>query len=70
MRIYIKAWMSSNFGQIPPPTTELSAPCASEKLMYNDVNALASTFSVGSSSFFQVIRTTIKSSSKFDQIRT
>ena len=25
MRIYIKAWMSSNFGQIPPPTTELFA---------------------------------------------
>ena len=24
-RIYMKAWMSSNFGQIPPPITELSA---------------------------------------------
>ena len=39
--------------------------------MYNDVNALSSTFSIGSSSFLQVMRTTIKSrtSSKFDKIR-
>ena len=39
--------------------------------MYNDLNGLASTFSIGTSSFLQVMRTTIKSrtSSKFDQIR-
>ena len=39
--------------------------------MFNDVNALASTFSIGSSSFLQVMRTTIKSRTSliFDQIR-
>ena len=44
--------------------------CASEKLMYNVVNTLAPRFLIGSSSFLQVRRTTIKSgtSSKFDQI--
>ena len=38
--------------------------------MYNDVNAPASKFSIGSSLFLQAMRTTIKSrtSSKFDQI--
>ena len=45
-------------------------PCASEKLMYNVVNTLAPLFLIGSSSFLQVRRTTIKSrpSSKFDEI--
>ena len=45
-------------------------PCASEKLMYNAVNTPALLFLIGSSSFLQVRRTTIKSrlSSKFDQI--
>ena len=43
-------------------------PCASEKLMYNVVNTLASLFLTVSSSFLQVRRITIKSrpSSKFD----
>ena len=38
--------------------------------MYNVVNTLAPTFSIGYSSFLQVTRTTIKSrtSSKFGQI--
>ena len=46
------------------------SPCASEKLMHNVVNTLAPLFLIGSSSFLQVRRTTIKSlpSSKFDQI--
>ena len=46
-------------------------PCASEKLMHNVVNTLAPTFSIGSSSFLQVRRTTIKSrtNSKFNQIQ-
>ena len=46
-------------------------PCLSEKLMYNVVNTLAPSFLIGSSSFLQVKRTTIKAwtSSKFDQIR-
>ena len=67
----MKAWMSSNFGQIPPPTPVI-CPCASEKLMYNVVNTLAPLFLIGSSSFLQVRRTTIKSciTSKFDQIGT
>ena len=46
-------------------------PCASEKFMYNVVNTLAPSFLIGSSSFLQVTRATIKAwtSSKFDQIR-
>ena len=62
----MKAWMSSNFDQIPPPT-----PDVSEKLMYNVVSTLAPSFLIGSSSFLQVTRTTIKAwtSSKSDQIR-
>ena len=45
-------------------------PCASEKLMYNVVNTLAPLFLIGSSSYWQVTRTSIKSrtSSKFGQI--
>ena len=39
-RTCMKACMSSNFGQIPLPTIELSALCASEKLKYNVVNTL------------------------------
>ena len=36
-------------------------PCTFEKFMYNVVNTLAPTFSIGSSLFLQVTRTTIKS---------
>ena len=45
-------------------------PCASEKLMFKVVNTPAPLFLIGSSSFSQVRRTTIKSrpSSKFDLI--
>ena len=66
----MKAWMSSNFGQIPPPKTRVICPCTSEKVMFNVVNTLAPLFLIGSSSFLQVRRATIKSwtSSKFDQI--
>ena len=64
----MKAWMSSNFSQIPRPKTRVICPCASEKLMYNVVKTLAPLFLIGSSSFLQVRRTTIKSrpSLKFD----
>ena len=50
--------------------TRVFCPCMSEKLMYNVVNTLAPLFLIGSASFLQVRRTTIKSwtSSKFDQI--
>ena len=62
----MKAWNSLNFGQISPPTPEIS-----EKMRYNVVNTLALSFLIGSSSFLQVTRTTIKSriSSKVEQIR-
>ena len=60
-RTCIKAWMSLNFGQISPPTLALSAHACLKKMMYNVVNTLAPTFSIGSSSFFQVTRTTFKS---------
>ena len=42
-RTFMKAWMSSNFGQIPTPTTELSA-----LLLYNVVSTLAPSFLIGS----------------------
>ena len=47
--------------------TRIICPCTSEKFM---LNTLAPLFWIGSSSFLQVRRTTIKSwtSSKFDQI--
>ena len=66
----MKAWVSSNFGQIPPPTLELSALARLKKMMYNVVNTLAPLFLIGSSSFLQGRRTTIRSrtNSKFDQI--
>ena len=43
--------MSSNFGQIPPLTSE------SEKSNYNVVATLAPPFLIGSSLFLQVART-------------
>ena len=45
--------------------------CASEKLMYNGVNTLASSFLIGSTSFLKITRTTIKSqmSSKFGHVK-
>ena len=57
-----------------PDTTTNSrviCPCTSEKLMYNVVNTLAPTFEIGSSSFFQITRITLKSgqSSNLRQIR-
>ena len=56
----------------PDTTTNFRVicPCASEKLMYNVVNTLAPLFFIGSSSYWQVMRTSITSrtSSKFGQI--
>ena len=65
----MKACMSSNFDQIPPPTRVI-CPCASEELMYNVVNTLAPLFLIGSSSYWQVMRTSITSRtrSKLGQI--
>ena len=58
----MKAWMSSNFGKILTPTSEL--------LLYNVVTTLALSFLIGSSSYLQVTRTSITSrkSLKFGQI--
>ena len=59
-RTCMKAWMSSNFGQIPS-TPELSALCTSERLTFNVVNTLVPLFLIVSSSYLQL-------SSKFGQI--
>ena len=56
----------------PDTTTDsrVICPCASEKLTYNVMNTLAPLFLIGSSSYLQVMRTSITSrtSSKFGQI--
>ena len=56
----------------PDTTTDsrVICPCASEKLTYIVVNTLAPSFLIGSSSYLQVMRTSITSrtSSKFSQI--
>ena len=50
--------------------TRVICPCTSEKLMYNVVSTLGPSFWIGSSSYLQVMRTSITSrtSSKFGQI--
>ena len=47
----------------PDSTTDyrVTCPLASEKSIYNAVNILASSFLIGSSSYLQVTRTTVKS---------
>ena len=67
-------YKSLNELKFRPDTTinfRVICPCASEKLLYNVVNTLVLSFLIGSSSFLQVTRTTIKSwrSSNFDHIR-
>ena len=59
------------FRQDPMTGYRVSCPMASEKAMYNVVNTLAPSFLIGSSSFLQVTRTTVKNwiSSKFGQIQ-
>ena len=59
IRTTIKAWMSLNFVKIPSPTLEL-APIEHRKNCCVVVTALASTFLIGSSSFFHLTRTNIK----------
>ena len=70
-RATIKAWISSNFGRIPPLTSELAALERLKKTTYNLVSTLESSFLIGSSSFLQVWRTTTisRTSSKFGRIR-
>ena len=59
-RSTIKAWMGLNFVKIPSLTLELAALERLKKSMKNVVTTLASSFFIGSSSFLQVARTTIK----------
>ena len=58
------------FRPVTATNSRVICPCASEKLMYNVVNTLAPLLLIGSFSFLQIRRTTIKSrtSLKFDQI--
>ena len=71
MRTNIISRMSSSFKQIRSLTRELPALERLKKSMHNIVNTLAPSFLIGSSSFLQLTRTTIKSlmSSKFGQIQ-
>ena len=66
----MKAWMSSNFGQIPTPTPELSALASLKNCCIYVVTTLAPSFLIRSSSFLQVTMTTITSRTtlKFGQI--
>ena len=57
----MKAWISSNFGKMPPQITELAALGRLKNQCINVVNTLASSFLIESSSFLQVTRATIKS---------
>ena len=68
-RTCVKALMSSNFGQIPPPTPELSALARLKNLCICCEHSSTSIL-IGSSSYWQVTRTLITSrtSSKFGQI--
>ena len=71
-RTTIKAWMSLNLGRILPLTSELAALEGLKKRHNNLVSTLAPSFLIESSSYLQVIRTSIISrmSSNFSQIRS
>ena len=60
IRTTIKAWMSLNFVKIPSHILELAPLGHLKKLMDNVVTTLASTFLIGSSSFFHLTRNNIK----------
>ena len=56
-RTCMKSWMTSNFGQIPPPLLDLSAlECLKKN---NVVNTLVPSFLIGCSSFLQITRKTV-----------
>ena len=72
---YIRARMSSNFGQISSWTTELAALERREKITFayngeNDVIKFSQLFFIRSFLYFQVTRTCIRAwmSSNFSQI--
>ena len=60
----LKFWPDTN------TNTRVTCPCASDKLMYNVVSTIAPSFLIRSSSYLQVMRTSITSRtrSKFCQI--
>ena len=65
MRACIIYWMSSNFGQIGPPTTELAALERRKKIPYtyngkNEVFTFSQLFLIESFSYLQVMRTYVK----------
>ena len=60
IRTTIKAWMSLNFLKIPSPFMELALLDHLKKMMDNVVSTLAPSFLIGSSSFLNVTRSTIK----------
>ena len=66
----IKAWMSLNFRKIPSLTSELATIERLKNQLLFVVTTLVPSFSIGSSSFLQIMRTTIKSrmGSKFGLI--
>ena len=75
MRTCIISWMSSNFGQIGPPTTELAALERRKKFPQtyngkNEVITFSRLFLIGSFSYLQVVRSYIKAymSLNFGQI--
>ena len=60
-RTCMKAWMSSNLRPDTTTNFRVICPCASKKLMFNVVRTLAPSFLIGSSSYLQVMRTSITS---------
>ena len=75
MRTCIISWMSLNFAQIGPPTTELAALERRKQFPYtyngkNEVITFSRLFLIGSFSYLQVMRTYIKAymSLNFGQI--
>ena len=71
MRTCIISWMSSNFGQIGPPTTELAALEPRKKFpkTYNGKNEVimfSLLFLIRSFSYLQVMRTYIKAYMSLD----
>ena len=71
MRTCIISWMSSNFGQIGPPTTELAALERRKKFPStyngkNEVITFSRLFLIRSFSYLQVMRTYIKAYMSLD----
>ena len=71
MRTCIITWMSSNFGQIGPPTTELAALERQKNFPYtyngkNEVITFSRLFLIRSFSYLQVMTTYIKAYMSLD----